>query len=331
MDKYDLRAIPNNYAPGIATYGIDGKEGSKGDAGTSIYFTSYNLEYGGSVGNESAEVVSRLNKGLILSKYSNNPNGRPYGVGDIVVDSGGYVYTVYERNSTFALKYVSRLHVDDSSQLFSKVGDRVMMESGGLDVTDAADSSLAASSDYPLRLVSTQRSAESGNNNILSMTAYSYGDGSERHLDVYYEPETDSFHFDTESNLVFDASSIMVNGTDDSRSFGEYYKIEPYNDPVGLLHKVYGKATWSLSGASEIVFSGIENGYPSIDLSPDYVKVRVFGSDGTVSREAMFPLAPNTLKSDATSFSVQTNGVVTADGECSVSVVKGVEIYVRKG
>jgi len=33
-----------NYAPGIATYGIDGKTGKSGEDGNNIYFTDYIID-----------------------------------------------------------------------------------------------------------------------------------------------------------------------------------------------------------------------------------------------------------------------------------------------
>ena len=81
MDNFDIRQINNNYAPGIATYGIDGRTGIKGDNGTSVYFTSYNLEYGSSNENEQNELLVKINQSKVLSKYVDKPNGRDYEVG----------------------------------------------------------------------------------------------------------------------------------------------------------------------------------------------------------------------------------------------------------
>ena len=333
MDNFDIRQINNNYAPGIATYGIDGRTGIKGDNGTSVYFTSYNLEYGSSNENEQNELLVKINQSKVLSKYVDKPNGRDYEVGDIIIDGGGYIYSLYKMNGSFALKYVSVIKNEDSSSFFKKVNDRVMINKEGLDVVSGSvNVDLIPDSDYPFRVVSVDRNSVDGNYNLLSLVAYSYMSDERKYLNIFYNKEDDSFHFETESNIVLDTSSLMVKGTDSKESFSDYYKVEPYNDPIGLLHRVYSEARYSYnSSEGSLTIEGFHNNFPNIEIVPDYIKVKILNSDYTTKTEKLYTLDHTNINNVDDYFKVDVGDTLkTVDkSKISISLIKGVEIYIN--
>ena len=333
MDNFDIRQINNNYAPGIATYGIDGRTGIKGDNGTSVYFTSYNLEYGSSNENEQNELLVKINQSKVLSKYVDKPNGRDYEVGDIIIDGGGYIYSLYKINGSFALKYVSVIKNEDSSSFFKKVNDRVMINKEGLDVVSGSvNVDLIPDSDYPFRVVSVDRNSVDGNYNLLSLVAYSYMSDERKYLNIFYNKEDDSFHFETESNIVLDTSSLMVKGTDSKESFSDYYKVEPYNDPIGLLHRVYSEARYSYnSSEGSLTIEGFHNNFPNIEIVPDYIKVKILDSDYTTKTEKLYTLDHTNINNVDDYFKVDVGDTLknVDKSKICISLIKGVEIYIN--
>lgn len=332
MDNFDIRQINNNYAPGIATYGIDGRTGIKGDNGTSVYFTSYNLEYGSSNENEQNELLVKINQSKVLSKYVDKPNGRDYEVGDIIIDGSGYIYSLYKMNGSFALKYVSVIKNEDSSSFFKKVNDRVMVNKEGLDVVSGSvNVEKIPESDYPFRVVSIDRNSVDGNYNLLSLVACSYMSDERKYLNIFYNKEDDSFHFETESNIVLDTSSLMVKGTNSKESFSDYYKVEPYNDPIGLLHRVYSEARYSYNGSDFLTIEGFHNNFSNIEIVPDYIKVKVLNDDYTTKTEKLFTLDHTNINNVDDYFKVyvgETLKNVDKTNIC-ISLIKGVEIYIN--
>lgn len=333
MDNFDIRQINNNYAPGIATYGIDGRTGIKGDNGTSVYFTSYNLEYGSSNENEQNELLVKINQSKVLSKYVDKPNGRDYEVGDIIIDGGGYIYSLYKMNGSFALKYVSVINNEDSSSFFKKVNDRVMVNKEGLDVVSGSvNIENIPKSDYPFRVVSIDSDSVDGNYNLLSLIAYSYVSDERKYLNIFYNKEDDSFHFETESNIVLDTSSLMVKGTDSKESFSDYYKVEPYNDPIGLLHRVYSKARYSYNDSNgKLTVGGFHNNFPNIEIVPDYIKVKVLNADYTTKTEKLYTLNHTNINNVDGYFDVNVGNILKGVDKTKIciSLIKGVEIYIN--
>ena len=80
-----------NYAPGIATYGIDGKTGITGNDGNNIYFTDCDLinDYD----NKNLNALVELLRGNYLPvKGSTTIITRPYKNDDLFFDQNGIIY-----------------------------------------------------------------------------------------------------------------------------------------------------------------------------------------------------------------------------------------------
>ena len=236
-------------------------------------------------------------------------------------------------NGSFALKYVSVIKNEDSSSFFKKVNDRVMINKEGLDVVSGSvNVDLIPDSDYPFRVVSVDRNSVDGNYNLLSLVAYSYMSDERKYLNIFYNKEDDSFHFETESNIVLDTSSLMVKGTDSKESFSDYYKVEPYNDPIGLLHRVYSEARYSYnSSEGSLTIEGFHNNFPNIEIVPDYIKVKILNSDYTTKTEKLYTLDHTNINNVDDYFKVDVGDTLknVDKSKICISLIKGVEIYIN--
>lgn len=325
--KKTNKILNNNYAPGIATYGIDGKTGDRGDTGTSIYFTTYNLEYNAE--NELAEVMVKINQNKILSSYTDRYLGRTYEIGDIIIDSSGFLYKIVTRNGAFDLQYISQIKIDDSADFFERIGNRVILTEQGLDIFDTYQLSQEGLDDdahYPLRLISAEKSLENGRFELLSLICQSYN-SKPKSLNVYYDQESNSFCFDSDSNIVFDVKSLMVKETDETVPFSDYYKVEPYNDPIGLVHREYSQSKYVVEGARFAVEGLNFNKYANLDIKPDFIKFVVFGENG-IEYEAVrdFDKTQNEIQFE---IGEELQSAFEQKKTVLVSLIKGIEISIN--
>ena len=117
----------DTYAPGIATYGIQGKDGEQGTPGTSLFFSEYSLP------GEYREFGSKITSRMLPVKNKEIQLKRKYVNGDQFVDPSGQVYLLMDINqlirdinngtnqtwSKEKLKYIGKFNSTDNSDIFS--------------------------------------------------------------------------------------------------------------------------------------------------------------------------------------------------------------------
>ena len=116
----------DTYAPGIATYGIQGKDGEQGTPGTSLFFSEY------SILGEYLDFVRKITSRMLPVKNQQIQLKRKFVNGDQFVDPDGKVYLLMDINqlirdinngtdqwSNEKLKYIGKFNSTDSSNIFS--------------------------------------------------------------------------------------------------------------------------------------------------------------------------------------------------------------------
>ena len=117
----------DTYAPGIATYGIQGKDGEQGTPGTSLFFSEYSLP------DEYLDFVRKITSRMLPVKNEQIQLKRKFVNGDQFVDPAGKVYLLMDINqlirdinngtnqiwSNEKLKYIGKFNSTDSSNIFS--------------------------------------------------------------------------------------------------------------------------------------------------------------------------------------------------------------------
>lgn len=88
----------DTYAPGIATYGIQGKDGEQGTPGTSLFFSEYSLSGEPVNSSEYREFASKITSRMLPVKYKEIQLKRKYVNGDQFVDPFGQVYRLKDIN-----------------------------------------------------------------------------------------------------------------------------------------------------------------------------------------------------------------------------------------
>lgn len=116
----------DTYAPGIATYGIQGKDGEQGTPGTSLFFSEY------SILGEYLDFVRKITSRMLPVKNQQIQLKRKFVNGDQFVDPDGKVYLLMDINqlirdinngtdqwSNEKLKYIGKFNSTGNSDIFS--------------------------------------------------------------------------------------------------------------------------------------------------------------------------------------------------------------------
>ena len=88
----------DTYAPGIATYGIQGKDGEQGTPGTSLFFSEYSLSGEPDNSSKYREFASKITSRMLPVKHKEIQLKRKYVNGDQFVDPSGQVYLLKDIN-----------------------------------------------------------------------------------------------------------------------------------------------------------------------------------------------------------------------------------------
>ena len=340
MELIHDRLLNNQFAPGIATYGIDGKNGKAGQPGSSFYFTSYSLEDK----TQQDNAIVKINRSMILSEFVDLPLGRDYEIGDLIIDSVGKIYRLVQKNGQFAFDYVTDIVGMTDNEFFKSSGNnRLYLTSShkdsmdrdvsiaGLDIVqgleDNQDGDFQAS-DFALRVINTKEDSKSGKFNILQLLSKPVL-GKQSSLNISYDTNSDAFTIDSESKIFIDADKVEVkrSSNDGLQTFGEFYRISPYNDPIGLVHMIFNEAKWTYdTSQSKLTISGIKANY----LSADYISSTGFSvkvtKDGSTK---IFTDGVNISEDGKVQISVASSMIDAS--KTIVSVIKGIEVYITKG
>ena len=124
----------DTYAPGIATYGIQGKDGEQGTPGTSLFFSEYSLSGEPDNSSEYREFASKITSRMLPVKHKEIQLKRKYVNGDQFVDPSGQVYRLKDINQLIIdinngipikqlvgsiLEYIGKFNSIKNSDIFS--------------------------------------------------------------------------------------------------------------------------------------------------------------------------------------------------------------------
>ena len=121
----------DTYAPGIATYGIQGKDGEQGTPGTSLFFSEYSLP------GEYIDFVRKITSRMLPVKNEQIQLKRKFVNGDQFVDPNGKVYLLMDINQLIRdinngtdqswtnekLKYIGKFNSTNNSDIFNSTNN----------------------------------------------------------------------------------------------------------------------------------------------------------------------------------------------------------------
>lgn len=261
-----------NYAPGIATYGADGKTGIAGYDGNNIYFTDCDLV--NDVDNRNLNELAELLRGNYLPvKGSTTAISRSYKNDDLFFDQNGIIYKLKNIDELIGTvnkdtygKYFSiagKISVSDSSY-FDNVDGRIILNSsnfGGFDVITSSDLSTNIDSNAVVNIISNNID-ENDNIELIKMQSIDDVDIEDGNLDIYYKTTDNAYYLDSNMPIVIN-SNVKINDSVDNIDYDNYSSILTSNDPITYFKHICDKLRYN------VLYDSDENRYKLVIYQED--------------------------------------------------------------
>ena len=251
----------NEYAPGIATYGINGQKGDQGQSGTSVFFTNYDVQ----LSDDFLSFVGRIQSNMLPLKNKSEKLERKYIEGDYFFDLLGNFYQLQNIDSLLSLSedqiqqsyfhnYLvlkGRTNTNTNEFFVKNMKGRLMMNSScnGVDITinDRDNFSADTDTDAALRILS-DNADDNGKVLFIELDTL-YGDSNIAKMELYYDNNLKAFHFSSDQPILFD-SPIKVSSASQTQDFDEYSSVITTDTPITGFYNFCNLLDSSLINAS---------------------------------------------------------------------------------
>lgn len=254
-----------NYAPGIATYGVDGKTGIAGNDGNNIYFTDCDLINDNQ--NNNLNALAELLRGNYLPvKGSTTKITRSYKNDDLFFDQNGIIYKLKNIDSLLGTgskdiygKYFSiagKITIADYAGYFNKENNRLILNSsvfGGFDIITSSDLSSNIDQNAVVNIISNNID-ENDNIELVKMQSIDNVDIEDGNLDVYYKTTDNAYYLDSNMPIVIN-SNVKINDNANNIDYDNYSSVLTSSDPVTYFKHICDKLRYN------VLYDSDENRY----------------------------------------------------------------------
>lgn len=245
-----------NYAPGIATYGVDGKTGEDGVSGNNIYYTDYYINNNDTTSHDLSGIAAQIVAGHLPLKNSTISISRPYANGDYFFDNFG---TIFKLKNIDAMKSTSEM---SNYQIYFDIVGTISIKDDGY-VTYSGDRLIINSSTYNgFDIVSAEGLTDNINQNAVmniisntvdknnrvqllqlnSVDSNSLEDGTSL---VYYDAGDNAFHLESNIPIVIDAD-LKINNDNVNKEYDNYSTILTSHDSITYFKSLCDKLTYKI-------------------------------------------------------------------------------------
>lgn len=199
----------DTYAPGIATYGIQGKDGEQGTPGTSLFFSEYSFP------DEYLDFARKITSRMLPLKNEQIQLKRKFVNGDQFVDPSGKVYILLDINqlirdinnainpqwSNEKLKYIGKFNSTNNSDIFVDTKNSGTLRSHKFIISD--DSNTAPDSSC---LLTVSHTADTDNDiNFINLESL-YSGQHDMNLDIKFSKKYNGFMISSKYPVYLDAN-----------------------------------------------------------------------------------------------------------------------------
>lgn len=217
----------DTYAPGIATYGIQGKDGEQGTSGTSLFFSEYSLP------DEYPDFAKKITSRMLPVKNQQIQLKRKFVNGDQFVDPTGKVYLLIDINQLIRdinngtnqiwtdekLKYIGKFNSTDNSDIFSDTNNSGTLRSHKFIISD--DSKTATGSG----LLTVSHTTKDTDNDINFINLESlYSGQHDMNLDIKFSKKYNGFMISSKYPIYLNAN-VYTKFNDSNNSNNEYSPV----------------------------------------------------------------------------------------------------------
>ena len=217
----------DTYAPGIATYGIQGKDGEQGTPGTSLFFSEYSLP------GEYLDFARKITSRMLPVKNEQIQLKRKFVNGDQFVDPDGKVYLLMDINqlirdinngpnqtwSNEKLKYIGKFNSTNNSDIFSDTNNSGTLRAHKFIISD--DSKPATGNG----LLTVSHTTKDTDNDINFINLESlYSGQHDMNLDIKFSKKYNGFMISSKYPIYLNAN-VYTKFNDSNNSNNEYSPV----------------------------------------------------------------------------------------------------------
>ena len=241
----------NTYAPGIATYGIDGKTGDMGLPGTSMFFTDFDL----TIPEEFKKFVNKITSRMLPLKIKEIVLERKYVNGDQFVMMNGYIYKLTDINTlslnsmnndlgefTNYFMWIGNFSKENDNDVFSQIDNNIWKNK--LTITDQDTDEITDESNALLTLNKTNKGI--GSVDFITMNAL-YGSSGNMNLNISYDNSLKAFKLNSQYPIVID-SNLYVKQTSNLQT-SQYSPILTTNNGITNFYSICNNINYNLDSS----------------------------------------------------------------------------------
>lgn len=244
-----------NYAPGIATYGIDGKIGQSGENGNNFYFTDLDLN-----DNEGLrELISQIVNNRLPLRNSTVELKRKYQNGDLFIDYTGIIYELTDINNLSTsntdtyksyFSIAGKINTQDVNNYFDWVGQRLVLNSSysGYDVITGISSQDASSYIDKNAVVNIISGNIDENDNIemIRMKSIDSIDVEDGDFSLYYKTTENAYYFDSNKPIIINSDLKVQNDNNVENEYDNYSTVLTSDDTVTYFKHICDKLRYNI-------------------------------------------------------------------------------------
>lgn len=215
----------DTYAPGIATYGIQGKDGEQGTPGTSLFFSEYLLP------GEYLDFARKITSRMLPVKHKEIQLKRKYVNGDQFVDPSGQVYLLKDINQLIIdinngtnleqgiLEYIGKFNSIKNSDIFNDNSNSGILRAHKFIISD--DSKTATGNG----LLTVSHTTKDTDNDINFINLESlYSGQHDMNLDIKFSKKYNGFMISSKYPIYLNAN-VYTKFNDSNNSNNEYSPV----------------------------------------------------------------------------------------------------------
>ena len=215
----------DTYAPGIATYGIQGKDGEQGTPGTSLFFSEYSLP------GEYLDFARKITSRMLPVKHKEIQLKRKYVNGDQFVDPSGQVYLLKDINQLIIdinngtnleqgiLEYIGKFNSIKNSDIFNDNSNSGILRAHKFIISD--DSKTATGNG--LLTVSHINKDTDNDINFINLESL-YSGQHDMNLDIKFSKKYNGFMISSKYPIYLNAN-VYTKFNDSNNSNNEYSPV----------------------------------------------------------------------------------------------------------
>ena len=221
----------DTYAPGIATYGIQGKDGEQGTPGTSLFFSEYSLSGEPVNSSEYREFASKITSRMLPVKHKEIQLKRKYVNGDQFVDPSGQVYLLKDINQLIIdinngtnleqgiLEYIGKFNSIKNSDIFNDNSNSGILRAHKFIISDDSKTAIGSG------LLTVSHTTKDTDNDINFINLESlYSGQHDMNLDIKFSKKYNGFMISSKYPIYLNAN-VYTKFNDSNNSNNEYSPV----------------------------------------------------------------------------------------------------------